>query len=490
MTMLNSLFYTNTKTKVLRKVPSGKIYQNTTKTAGLPRLEKNLPSNTLLTISYLKNGQVHRVPDFNLPQYQSAQKGGVCGLAGSKIHFFGPYYDGPQREIEIKISNYRKICTYLTELKDQEDAFVDWFNQQIEALELAAENDPARREKVATLVSENNLNIEFGHVALDNYQHEIQSSDKQFAQFLLAQFTKIQSESNVWPHEFLITLLKEFLQDTGCHDFSYFVLDHQARAIIQEITRVSTDLNFDMQKNVSEALKRKHLQSVNDMSLDELATIYDRALLNHIWELQGYTVSSWHPVQGVETLLEEMRTGICLAEIDYNLIKPDQKTVSHQFASKNDKGYLIYDIVEIEGAEIGVETHLIKIIGVDLDSGGHIYFIDPNDPSSPDEPRIIHKIPYALFCKILQDQHGWNVSHSMNFKELPPVLYRATIEEDIPILSPLSPKIAKRERSPQIEQRKKFKPEEDEHSPNFFSTKSNSQKRPSIIISECKSPNL
>ncbi|WED43326.1 hypothetical protein [Legionella cardiaca] len=405
------MFYINTKTAVLRKISSGKTYNNTLTSAGVTTLEQDLHS---LTITYIdKDGQIVRLPDKTTTKDQAAQKGGLCWYYASKIKRFGKFFMGQERHYEKIISDYRKVCTALTDTKAIEDAFVDHFNELLEK---------------------------------SNIQDAVSlSKDKILAQHILS--------NSVFKDPAIPNLLKSFLSSSESSDLTYFTLERQAKSIVAATTVASAQLQFDIKKAVSEALETDgKTANPEELDIDTLATYYDRALIRHIWQLQGYDTSSWHPAKGVEALIEELRNFICIAEIDYNLIKVGLGNPSHQFADQEDKGYLIYNVTQAEDEDSGEETHIIRIIGADLE---HVYFIDPNDESPSNKPRIIHKIPYQLFCQILQDDYGFSVENSMSTKILPPVLHHITAES-AGLIHPPSPKQrSKREHTPQMPRRTK-----------------------------------
>lgn len=187
------------------------------------------------------------------------------------------------------------------------------------------------------------------------------------------------------------------------------------------------------------------------MSNSELASYYERAVIHHIWKFH-YAASCWHPAKGLEPLLEEFRRyeNHFLAEIDYNLIKQFTINPALEFSSFDEEGYLVYEVVLAEEEDAGEDTHIIKVIGVDLDNGGYIYFLDPNDASNPGKPRIVHRIAKDLFYHILLDIDGVSVAKSMSDTTFPVVLYRAKNDIDKDIIA--SPKRQpKRQHSPTLE---------------------------------------
>ncbi|MCC5015172.1 MULTISPECIES: hypothetical protein [unclassified Legionella] len=407
------MFYINDKQKVIRKLPSGKAYKNTLATAGIKSLEENLPSGNHLTLSYLDGRRVVRLSDSTASQYQSEQKGGLCWYYASKTQWFGKFYMGPERNYEKIISTYRKICTYQTKLKAREDAIVDWFNEQFESFKAQASKEAA-----------SDTRSEFTELAFANMilQHRPASEDA-------------------------VRLFQDFLGNGEFDDLTYFTLNRQAKALIDAITAVSQELRFDVKQAVSEVLEASKIDlSLEELSLDELSTYYDRVIINHIWRLQGCTPSSWHPAKGLQALVNELREGLCIAEIDYDLIETSAEPPVHQFAPSEDDGYLVHTTIKKTDNEKGEETHIIKIIGAELEDGGNIYFIDPNDASAPDKPRIVHKIPYDLFCEILQDEHGASVQESMSATTLPRVLHRMQMPDNNIVAAPSSPKrVSKRQ---------------------------------------------
>lgn len=401
------MFYVNDRHKVIRKLPGGKTYQNTLAAAGIKSLEENVPPGTHLMLSYLDGRRIVRLSDSISPQYQSEQKGGLCWYYASKTQWFGKFYRAPERDYEKTISTYRKICTQQTKLKAREDAIVDWFNEQFGAF----------REQLSKDESNDSM-AEFTELA--------------FANMILQQRPK----SNDVVH-----LLQDFSSNGEFDDLTYFTLHRQAKALIDAITAVSQKLRFDIKQAVSEALKASKINlPLEELSLDELSGYYDRVIINHIWRLQGCTPSTWHPAKGLQALVDELRESGCIAEIDYGLIETSAEPPVYQFASPKDDGYLIHSTIKTPHDEKGEETHIIKIIGAELEDGGNIYYIDPNDASAPKEPRIVHKIPYGLFCEILQDEHGLSVQKSMSATTLPRVLHRIQMTDNGLGTAPPSPK--------------------------------------------------
>ncbi|HHF7345166.1 TPA: hypothetical protein ACPSKB_001584 [Legionella feeleii] len=407
------MFYVNEKQKVIRKLPGGKTYKNTLATAGIKSLEENLPSGTHLALSYIDGRRIVRLSDSKSPQYQSEQKGGLCWYYASKTQWFGKFYMGPERHYEKIISTYRKICTQQTKLKVREDAMVDWFNEQFESFREQASKDTA-----------SDTRTEFTELA--------------FAKMIL-QHRPLSEDA--------VRFFQDFLGNGEFDDLTYFTLNRQAKALIAAITAVSQELRFDVKQAVSELLEASKINlSFDELSLEELSTYYDRAIINHIWRLQGCAPSSWHPAKGLQALVNELREGVCIAEIDYDLIETSAEPPVHQFTASEDNGYLIHTIIKKTDNERGEETHVIKIIGAELEDGGNIYYIDPNDASVPEQPRIAHRIPYDLFCEILQDEHGISVEKSISATTFPRVLHRIQIPDNNIIAAPSSPKrVSKRQ---------------------------------------------
>ncbi|KTD17429.1 hypothetical protein [Legionella jordanis] len=460
-------FYQNSATFVLRKISSGKLYQVNSRTLGLDALEKNLPdSNTLLTVTYIKDGKICRIPDFNIPQNQSAQKGGVCGLAVSKNHFFGKFLQNPHRDIEQKISAYRKTSTELTEQKACEDSFVNWFQTEIRQLGLAEDSGKADAIRVfSSLCMQNGI-----YPALLNIDNN-HTIEKLFAQFLLLQ---LQAKEHREPalvfnqnQRLAKKLLSDFLKNPHSN-LAVFVQNQQEQAIINACLKTSRNLNFDINKVVREKARDFGYSSLGDIPVVELATLYDTALLEYIWHLQGYQPCNWHPYQGIEPLMELLRQGVCLATIEYSFIQSAANSLRRFFASDEDNGYFIDDIELIPNAERNEETHVIKIIGADLANGGHVYYLDPNDPSLADEPRLVHRISFDLFVRILLDHKGGPIPakpEQVDMDKLEIVLHFAKQREDnqpiiLPPILSNSPRISKRKRDEARENKEQLHDEE------------------------------
>ena len=357
-------FYIDEKNRVLHDIPSGKYNLNTKKAAGLPNS---------LALTYIDNGQFFQLTDLERPKVHHGNKGGLCWYYAAKQTHYGRFFMGQsadsieaqKRNKEIIISNFRKRCTILTEIKEIEDNFVDQFN------------DILQRQKIEG--------------------NETQSADQILSQSILDKLA-----SSPIPSENLkiqINLLKNFLQ-SGQPDLTYFLLDHQGQALINAINEVSVSLNFDIKTAVHSYLKKLNL-SPDDLALEQLSTHYDHVIIHHIWKSFGYVQSPWRPEKKLEGLIQELRQGTCLAEIDLALVTLSTSNASHTFR-EHGLGYFISEVTKSD-AEKGEETHIITIIGAELenDENGYVYFLDPNDASSPGYPRIVHKISYTLFCEIL-----------------------------------------------------------------------------------------
>ncbi|KTC81612.1 hypothetical protein [Legionella brunensis] len=402
-------FYVNEKTKVIHKFRAGKIYQNTLETAGIKELEQNLPGSSI-TLTYLQDDRFFPLPEHPTAKPQRAGK--ICWYGAFKSEYFGPFFQGKRRQIEKIVSDYHKTCKQLEQLKTEENSFVDWFNDQL---------------------SLNNIQEAAPHI----------SKDKVFASLLL--------QKHSFPANSTVpSLLQDFLECEIESDLTYFILNRQGKAIIAAAIEVSKQLHFDVVKAVSDVLQENNIgMSQQEMSPDELASYYDRSIIQHIWQFH-YTPSSWHPAKGFEPLLDELRTGYFLAEIDYNLIKQFTTNPTLQFASAINEGYLVYEVAPTEVEEAGEDTHIIKIIGAESDNGGYLYFIDPNDASSPGQPRVVHRISKDLFYHVLLDVHGTSVENSMTATTFPPVLHRSKKGSDDPIASHSPKRIPKRQHSPKL----------------------------------------
>ncbi|CEK10695.1 hypothetical protein [Legionella hackeliae] len=400
-------FYVNEKTKVILKIRAGKLYQNTLATAGIQDLERNVPGQSL-ALSYIKNGKIFRLPEHQTPRAESAEK--ICWFGAFKRKYYGPFFQGQERQVEKKISEYHKVCKGLEKLKTEENAIVDWFNEQLEQTEISDDAGNVSKEKV-------------------------------FAAFLLKNYS--------FPSNAVPTLLQAFLECQEASDFTYFVLNRQDKQIVDAAIKVSQQFGFNIEEAVKEELASKSQDSnLQEMSLGELACYYDRAVVHYIWQFH-YTPSSWHPAKGLESFLEELRKyeSPFLAEIDYSLIRQFAVKPTLQFTSPDDEGYLVHDVVPVEEEETGEEIHIVKIIGADMDNDGYFYFLDPNDTSTPGQPRIAHRIAKDLFYHILLDVHDVGVEKSMSAPTLPVVLQRAKSDIDNEIVA--SPKrLSKRQHSP------------------------------------------
>ncbi|KTD17425.1 hypothetical protein [Legionella jordanis] len=476
--MQTSQFYVNTKSKVLRKIQGGKLYKATTSSAGLGKLEENLPGKTLLTISYIKDDKIYRLPDYPISTYQSAQKAGVCALTAPKNNFFGPHYDGPERIIEKKISDYRKTCTRITQIAYLENELVEQFYTLLKAAELDNESDSddeinsdndmnsdsdligAKEYKIDQLVGSNALFVEFAELS-KKYSHVDgngnlikNSTDKCFAQFLLAYLLKNNEYHPSWPQaiqifklvlhqknltSLFIRLLQNFLAEPRARVFAYFVEEQQAKGIIDEAKIASMNFNFDIDKAVAERAKKKGVSSIDELAPGNLSTYYEREMQSYILSLQGYKPTGWQPNKGIEPLLEELRSGFCVVEIDPSFIDFSSQTPSLHFNDHFEQGYLIHEVKEKEDSQ-GSETHIIKIIGAESGNGiDYVYYLDPNDESAPDRPRKIYKIELSLFSRILLNDLG-EVACKDNIDtdgNLIPVLFKAVVEEVPPTLAPI-----------------------------------------------------
>ncbi|MCL9682733.1 hypothetical protein [Legionella maioricensis] len=358
-----SSFYINETNRVLHYIPSGKYSLNTKKAAGLPNS---------LAITYIDNGQIFKLTDSQTPQIQYGNKGGLCWYYAAKHTHYGRFFMGKsansdeakKRKEEIIISTFRKQCTALSLIKEIEDDFVDHFNDNLQRQAIKA--------------------------------NETQSADQVYSQSILNRLACIPSPSE--PLKIQMRLLKDFL-DSGQPDLTYFLLDRHAQFLINAINEVSANLGFPIKEAVDAYLKKLNLLPEN-LSLDQLSTHYDHIIITHIWKSLGYAQSSWRPEKKLTGLIQELRQGTCLAEIDLALVTLSSN-LRHTFG-EHGLGYFVSDVSESD-AEKGEDTHIINIIGAEIDSdeNGYVYFIDPNDASIPGSPRIVHKISYALFCEIL-----------------------------------------------------------------------------------------
>ncbi|MDI9818614.1 MULTISPECIES: hypothetical protein [unclassified Legionella] len=343
-------FYVNSENKVIHKVPGGKLYQSDSTTAGLKSLGK--------TLSYLDNkGNLVQLPESRTAEIQSAQKEGVCAFVAAKYQFYGKFFPGPERYNEILISDYRKTTTTLTKEKAEEDELIDKFNQY--------------------------------------FNPDIHKSEKHFAKSIL------DNSSN-----FSIThrnLLTEFIASKE-DDLTYFAINRQSEALLNAAQKAAKTFDFDIAKAVAEELIANGV-AINDLALEDKASFYDNALHAHIWHLQGYSATDWHPRYGLKSLLEALRETHFIATVTSNIEVNSEKAPFVEYSGKDEKGYLIFDNVAV-AAEEDIDTHVIRIIGAELnDDDGNIYFIDPNNASYPELPRMIHRIPYTLFDQILRKNY-------------------------------------------------------------------------------------
>jgi hypothetical protein len=377
-----SSFYIDKANRVLHYIPSGKYSLNTKKAAGLPNN---------LALTYIDNGRIFKLTDSGTPQIQHGNKGGLCWYYAAKQTHFGRFFMGQsansdeakKRKEEIIISTFRKQCTALTEMKQIEDDFVDWFNDLLQQQSIEA--------------------------------NETQSADQILSQSILHRLTSIPAPSE--QIKIRVSLLKDFLSSKQ-PDLTYFLIERQSQFLINAINEVSAHLGFPIKEAVDTYLKRIKV-SPETLSLEQLSTHYDHIIITHIWKILGYAQSSWRPEQKLTGLIHELRQGTCLAEIDLALITPSSNPPT---LDEYGLGYIISDVSKSH-AEKGEETHIINIIGAELDrdENGYVYFIDPNDASIPGSPRIVHKISYELFCEILILPEGLDLDQDSS------VLYRQTL---------------------------------------------------------------
>lgn len=390
------MFYVNEKNRVIQKFPGGKVKKN---------------QQHGYVISYLKDGELVSIGNSQQRVTQSAQKEGTCWYYAAARKRYGKFSPQPERETEIIISTYRKKCTELTRKHAFENMIWTQFKRYIE-------------------------------------QHSLSHlTDKQVAEMMLRQ--GFISERRTYE------LLLAFFHCQQEHKFLYFIENIQAKEIIKEIMMVSQQLHYDIDSALSTLLAPKNV-TAEHLPLSSRANFYDVLIIRHIWKQLGYTQAIWYPNMGVESLIEELRHYTCLVEIDVSNVTIGKGTPKHCWSSIEDPGYLVYEVTsndsdeivedenkiteknvvikamvekeEEEEEEIEIDSHIIRIIGADLN---YVYFIDPNDASKPDEARPIHQISYPLFCDILLNGCGKYIEQCSNEDDFVHLMYHIKLEDTL-----------------------------------------------------------
>ncbi len=281
------------------------------------KIKKNKQQN--FAVSYLKNDKLVFINNSKQREPQSAQKGGTCWYYAAAQKRYGKFYTGTERVIEIIISNHRKQCTALT----QRHAFEHFVLDQLDYL-----------------------------------------TDKQIAEMMLQnRYIKEQAASKL-----IVAFIRSPQKDT----FRSFIEEEQAKEVIKAAKTTSKQLQYDIDSELASLLAQDGVAK-KDLELDSLANYYDFLIVNHIWKRQGYTQAHWHPKMGIESLIEELRHYSCLVEIDVSNVQIGTSTPSNCWSSTEDPGYLVYEVTSNDTDEEENDTHIIRLIGADLD---HIYFID------------------------------------------------------------------------------------------------------------------
>ncbi len=363
------MFYVNEKNRVIQKVPGGKI-------------KKNKQQN--FAISYLKEDKLVSINNSRQREPQSAQKGGTCWYYATARKRYGKFYAGAERAIEIIISNHRKQYTALTQRHAFENFVLDQFEHYIEQQSL----DYLTDKQIAEMILQN------GYI-----------KDKVASKLIVA-----------------------FIRSPQKDTFRSFIEDEQAKEIIKTAKTTSRQLQYDIDSEFTALLAQDGIAK-EDLELDSIANYYDFLIIHHIWKQQGYTQAHWHPNMGIESLMEELRHYSCLVEIDVSNVQIGTSTPSYRWYSTEDPGYLVHEVTSNDTDKEENETHIIRLIGADLE---HIYFIDPNDASIPDEARIIHQISYPLFCNILLNGRGVAVHRFSDKAALPYLMYHIMLEDTLP----------------------------------------------------------
>lgn len=309
--------------------------------------------------SYLSN------PDQRIDQ--KSQKGGTCFYYALNYlrPRFGKFFDEsyPGRDIEKKISNFRKIMTELSKLHEHLLFFAKAITHDKEILKKMIQSDSIEFIKITGKVFFELINYFIGH-------------DK----FSL---------------EGLINL-------------------HIAYVTIESAKNLLVDLGIKPDDAIKEYKNKYFPKIANELSFGEEGSLLTGATYEIIADKYHIKYTKWYPAQAFIGLAEAIeREGAIAVSCDFSDFSiATSKPLQQKFGKWDVYGWNESDFLITEKRKSDfniINRHRILIVGLQqYGNDQYVVYMDPNSPNTADGPNVIFKIPYKFFINCLTSVHTWH----------------------------------------------------------------------------------
>lgn len=183
----------------------------------------------------------------------------------------------------------------------------------------------------------------------------------------------------------------------------------------QEILKYHNNITEEYSKMNIRAPNHKKMSSPKELNehltLAGKKGIYMKVVELHMTQIFNLKESPWKPINGIELLYnliknsgKPMIIGGYFGVIFYSDINKAKKTIGpiehyHVFGFAKGTHLGISKIYEYD-----INAHAIAVIGIEMTpesntTKGYVYFLDPNDESIANKPRVVYKLSYEQFCK-------------------------------------------------------------------------------------------
>ena len=224
-------------------------------------------------------------------------------------------------------------------------------------------------------------------------------------------------------------LLDSFVTQTQCHDVQKFALQKHRQRLIQIHTRYLKVFKTDPEESYKKDLPNlpwhpawKDLTEVEKVTY--LSTLAIRVIAQNCYHLKE---SSWHPMHTVESLIDALHDKGPLFVSGWfgrSFYKNDPVPTSEKIHGKT---ILCWPAATAIPDTTPKPSHSVVIIGATTKGsrGGVIFFVDPQDGSSPSDPdkQKIYAISYQRLIENIHDLFGKHYFLNVGERHNPKLCY-------------------------------------------------------------------
>jgi hypothetical protein len=201
-------------------------------------------------------------------------------------------------------------------------------------------------------------------------------------------------------------LIQPFCEQTSSDEFHDFVQTGyaQEKMKVHETLFSEIDLSMETVKSLAYSMRGKTWE---EMKTSERECAEANVVFRTFCHLHGFRRSSWHPEQPVEALINELQLHHQLF-VNGNIGKTyymEPAIVAEKIQGRTVFGWKPN---ALRNDSIGF-THAVVLIGAKVeDKKGYVYFVDPQDGSSPKDPTVrkVYKTSYERLKSTISNL--WN----------------------------------------------------------------------------------